>query len=79
LFSKDLSHCWVYYWGYITSQFPFEQISVDIGSKKATGSLEKAFAKAYSLYFARTFYHRLQIINKYNFHLFWGDRSGYYK
>jgi len=38
---------------YISSKFPFEQISVDIGSKNVVGSLEKAFAKACGLRSAR--------------------------
>jgi predicted RNA-binding Zn-ribbon protein involved in translation (DUF1610 family) len=58
---------------YISSNFPFEQIRVTTDGKKVTGSLKKAFNRAWSYKTAKVFFHEKHIVNKYDFDLIWWE------
>ena len=54
---------------YISSDFPFEPITVKLHGKKVTGSMEKDFESHWGAKTARAFFHRKQIVDKFQFHL----------
>lgn len=58
---------------YISSKFPFEQLSVTLSDEKVTGSLRKAFERFWGATVARQFFHDKHIVNKSNFNLIWWE------
>ena len=58
---------------YISSKFPFEQISIQLEKEKVTGSLCKAFERFWGAKEARQFFHDQHIVHKTSFNLVWWD------